>query len=521
MKHKNYLSILTLMVTFILAACSSEDYTDDPIFDQEIKTELVDKSELPQWLADYVTYLEYVPEGQELPTEKSGIYRFEWNGETYYEYYSTSQIAMHTDIYTSKGKPYFLKESDYKAFSEEVRNWTIVYLLNFTHEKQEGILYPSHCSDSIQEFFERTLSDDDYYRSKFVFQYEDTPKDGYIINSQKQLESIYIGSDSLPDIDFDDYTLILAKMPVKTNYSYKRQEIDFNSSDIINRPMLKLYFERPPDSNVPVDTVITQYTWALYPKNNNESLYVNVMCNFQETDNFTIYKSSLSHDPSAMDPSDWDVQTEENGEISFRCFQPGNEELEKLYSCPSCLEDVAFLLPLSEDNEIRRISQGILPFDDGVFHFMEFYEHYQQYYKGVPVLNDGKLIYLLTPKGKRMTNGWFRGFFDIKDLDVTPDITKEQAVRIFSNFTNLTVELSDEYYETVKLYVGVFDSEMEGKNVRSAHLYYLVVGPRGNYAGILVPPYVALYSGTPCVAMIDAHTGEILKTNYEKSQESL
>ena len=114
---KNYIQLIALSVLCSMTACTSEDYTDDPIFDQEIKTELVDKSELPQWLADYVTYLEYVPEGQELPTEKSGIYRFEWNGETYYEYYSTSQIAMHTDIHTSKGKPYFLKESDYKAFS--------------------------------------------------------------------------------------------------------------------------------------------------------------------------------------------------------------------------------------------------------------------------------------------------------------------------------------------------------------------------------------------------------------------
>ena len=78
MKHlKSYLPILALSATLALTACSSDELPADPSFDQDIKTELVDKSQLPEWLADYVSYLEYVPEGQELPTEKSGIYRFE------------------------------------------------------------------------------------------------------------------------------------------------------------------------------------------------------------------------------------------------------------------------------------------------------------------------------------------------------------------------------------------------------------------------------------------------------------
>jgi len=49
---KNYIHLIALSVLCCMTACSSEDYTDDPIFDQEIKTELVDKSQLPEWLAD-------------------------------------------------------------------------------------------------------------------------------------------------------------------------------------------------------------------------------------------------------------------------------------------------------------------------------------------------------------------------------------------------------------------------------------------------------------------------------------
>ena len=79
MKQNTFISTLALVAIAFLTACGSDELPADPSFDQDIKTELVDKSQLPEWLADYVSYLEYVPEGQELPTEKSGIYRFEWN----------------------------------------------------------------------------------------------------------------------------------------------------------------------------------------------------------------------------------------------------------------------------------------------------------------------------------------------------------------------------------------------------------------------------------------------------------
>ena len=39
MKQNTFMITLALVVTFILAACASEEYTDDPIFDQEIKTD--------------------------------------------------------------------------------------------------------------------------------------------------------------------------------------------------------------------------------------------------------------------------------------------------------------------------------------------------------------------------------------------------------------------------------------------------------------------------------------------------
>ena len=114
MKHlKSYLPILTLSATLALTACSSDKLPDDPSFDQDIKTELVDKSQLPGWLADYVTYLEYVPENQPLPSETAGIYRFEWNDKTFYEISSSTQNSMHQDLYDADGNRIILEDEDY------------------------------------------------------------------------------------------------------------------------------------------------------------------------------------------------------------------------------------------------------------------------------------------------------------------------------------------------------------------------------------------------------------------------
>jgi hypothetical protein len=51
-------------------------------------------------------------------------------------------------------------EEDYKSLSEGARNWTIVYLFNYTHEKQTYIVYPVNIEDTeVQLFFHNLLAD--------------------------------------------------------------------------------------------------------------------------------------------------------------------------------------------------------------------------------------------------------------------------------------------------------------------------------------------------------------------------
>ena len=218
---------------------------------------------------------------------------------------------------------------------------------------------------------------------------------------------------------------------------------------------------------------------------------------------YTWDSSAILEEPEISDTTDWNIQIDENGGISFICLQCGDNSLEKLYSCPSGIDDVKFLLPLSDGNEIRRISQGMISHDE-VYNFIEFYERYQQYYKGVPVLNDGRLYYLLTPKGKRMTSGWFSWFFDIKDLDVSPNITKDQAMDIVSEYTGIPI---NEYWDCEDLTIREFNSK--------PHLIYIICFP---HIGPITSPVLGITAPTD-IAYIDAHSGEILYTNYIKTSD--
>ncbi len=305
MKHlKLYFSILALAAIFTLAACSSDEYHEDPSFSEEIKEELVDKSQLPQWLADYVTYLEYVPKGQDIPVTPKGFIRCEWKGKTYYELYSADQTVLHQEMYTADGEPFLLKPQDYKAFNDGVRNWTIVYLLHPSHKMPDGILYPSVCSDTLQTFFEREFSE---YRSDIHgFQFYDIPGECYIVDTQEQLESIFLGYDPLPYIDFDHYSLILGRESTNIKWSLKRQQIEKTSSS--ERPILTLFFESHGNDDDATIDMKNQYFWALYPKVDFDLMDEVLHFNNRNT---LVYTYKISRTPEVLGHyslSDWDSE---------------------------------------------------------------------------------------------------------------------------------------------------------------------------------------------------------------------
>ena len=290
MKQNTFKSTLALVAIAILTACGSDELPADPSFDQDIKTELVDKSQLPEWLADYVSYLEYVPEGQELPTEKSGIYRFEWNGQTYYELYSPSQTMMHDNLFSSNGTPVRLVEDDYKSLTDNAHDWTIVYLLQPSHQPLQNHAYPAEVHE-YDSFFEKAMSSPRFFKFD-MFKFKEYL---YAINSEEQFESEKASFAILywPKIDFSKYTLVIGRVNALRHTSLKRQEIMTGSEGSI----LRLYYER----NLKMgeffeeDTIEIRPFWALYPKIQDKKLNIEVIANNRPYGNIT--KEVVISDP--------------------------------------------------------------------------------------------------------------------------------------------------------------------------------------------------------------------------------
>ena len=290
MKQNTFMSTLALVAIAILTACGSDELPADPSFDQDIKTELVEKSQLPGWLADYVSYLEYVPEGQELPTEKSGIYRFEWNGQTYYELYSPSQTMMHDNLFSSNGTPVRLVEDDYKSLTDNAHDWTIVYLLQPSHQPLQNHAYPAEVHE-YDSFFEKAMSSPRFFKFD-MFKFKEYL---YTINSEEQFESEKASFAILywPKIDFSKYTLVIGRVNALRHTSLKRQEIMTGSEGSI----LRLYYER----NLKMgeffeeDTIEIRPFWALYPKIQDKKLNIEVIANNRPYGNIT--KEVVISDP--------------------------------------------------------------------------------------------------------------------------------------------------------------------------------------------------------------------------------
>lgn len=264
MKYRNCFSTLVIVTTLILAACSGEDYKEDPAFDEEIKTKLVDKSHLPDWLVDYINYLEYDPEGKGLFDEHSGIYRFRWDGKTYYELYSPQQSSIHQELYSEGGARIKLGENDYKSLCENARDWTIVYLFHPTHEKPQYREYPITTKDEeIRQLFLKTDPFKSVGNSQEVSMDLCFETQCFIVNSAQQLAELEINEDSLPSIDFSKYSLIIGLTNVPRETFLTRQELSTEDGDTI----LRLYYDTERYRNQSLGKLQAARTfWGLYPK---------------------------------------------------------------------------------------------------------------------------------------------------------------------------------------------------------------------------------------------------------------
>ena len=260
---------LIFLILAIFMGCSTEERTEDPSFDSDITIELRDKSELPAWLADYASYLENSPEGRELikasENQQSGIYRFEWNNQTYYEICTTHQNALHTIIYTAEGVPVELTKNYYDDFSKNVRNWTIVYIfqpqkytLYYESPNKAINIFPIEQNENTSDFLNRNCWGN--CAENFYFNNPNS-NECYLINNERQLKKLYKGSEYIPyNTHMSPKALILGRVKVPEYAKVVRQDYTPTTSTF------KLYIEKKEKIGVQSEDIEKfLYFWACYP----------------------------------------------------------------------------------------------------------------------------------------------------------------------------------------------------------------------------------------------------------------
>lgn len=123
----------------------------------------------------------------------------------------------------------------------------------------------------IAEFFNSELPLDKS-RSFFVNPNENTEETiCKIINSMSELQDLYSGNKDLPELDFQQYTLVIGQKIMPDSYhTILRQEVDLNKDPI----ELNLYI---PNTDGGYSAIQHLYFWGLYPKIQTNNISLNII----------------------------------------------------------------------------------------------------------------------------------------------------------------------------------------------------------------------------------------------------
>lgn len=129
----------------------------------------------------------------------------------------------------------------------------------------------SKSHEDIYRFFDKELPTTSMSYTKNCFLFEEASDVCYKVNSYDELRSIYTGSEALPDIDFETYTLLVGM-----------KESEQFAADSLNRQMfyekdgayyLDIFFS----SDLYFQTFVKVYYWGLYPKLGDGKIFVNLI----------------------------------------------------------------------------------------------------------------------------------------------------------------------------------------------------------------------------------------------------
>ena len=198
---------------------------------------------------------------------------------------------------------------------------------------------------------------------------------------------------------------------------------------------------------------------------------------------------------------DWSVCKDNEGHYWWAIFYDDKKPIEKMYACPTSIDGLNGILFRLDENHSLKLGN--------VEHFTDWEgfsrreEFYHEYYRGVHVFNGKYLFHFIYNSQEQYIHHCNGLILTFDNLDVTPDITGEQALQIFSDYLKKPIENS----WSASLYAREYHIKQEsGTFRREQRLVYYVKGPAARHEIDW-----GLYDMSANeIAEIDAHTGQII-----------
>jgi len=160
--------------------------------------------------------------------------------------------------------------------------WADYWLLKHIVDNKDIISPIPVVNSSITEFFETEWPSGPNHRHGYFYDYVDSTTSIWVtgpdticdlINSQEQLQAVYFGDKTLPEINFTKYTLLIGRVEVSDS-GHSIQKIDLVQTT--NGLMANVYIQKSQSGLVfPAFTYLR--FWRLYPKLASTDITINVI----------------------------------------------------------------------------------------------------------------------------------------------------------------------------------------------------------------------------------------------------
>lgn len=135
MQIERLLAVIFLVPLLVcLASCSSDSNENDDLYglivNDKIPTQLVDKENLPGWLAELVEKAETFAAQESASKRPSRIYQLSWNGKKYYMHYDAFNSFIFYDVYTEDGRHVEWDAYDSSDFNTRSKDWLCIYIIS-------------------------------------------------------------------------------------------------------------------------------------------------------------------------------------------------------------------------------------------------------------------------------------------------------------------------------------------------------------------------------------------------------